>query len=187
MDVFGCYSLLSGNKYWTQGGLHEVQKKFKPHWLGVYVDLHVILQCGFCRYFWTVTCVFYARCAGQVSFSFPFQRAVMHIRRTRSTSRVTWIILYFNSFYLKQNQRIFYLKQNQRIFQIILLIFYFEYPLKTWGNPFFATYRSFHKPKPMEQFGDSDLKFQKFTLKVEFFFLLVDLETSQSERHFFEI
>ena len=46
------------------------------------------MQFDFCRYFWTVTCVFYARRAGQVSFSFPFQRAVIHIRRKRSTSRL---------------------------------------------------------------------------------------------------
>ena len=30
------------------------------------------------------------------------------------------------------------------------MIFYFEYPLKTWGNPFFAAYRSLHKPKPKD-------------------------------------
>ena len=36
------------------------------------------------------------------------------------------------------------------LLQLIWLIFYFEYPLKTWGNPFFATCCSLHKPKPKD-------------------------------------
>ena len=30
--------------------------------------------------------------------------------------------------------------KSKDFLQLILMIFYFEYPLKTWGNPFFATY-----------------------------------------------
>ena len=69
-----------------------------------------------------------------------------------------YIILYFNSpRRIKSEdflQFIFFHSPHRPkpkdFLQLILLIFYFEYPLKTWGNPFFTTYRSLHKPKPKD-------------------------------------
>ena len=63
--------------------------------IGGYIDFNVILWCGFCRYFWTVTCLFYARRADRPFSLFRSSTQSCIIRRTRSTSRVTRYILYY--------------------------------------------------------------------------------------------
>ena len=62
------------------------QRQFLTGWLKLrlkniesYIDFNVILQWEFCRHFCIVTCLFYARRAGQASFSLSLQRAVMNL------------------------------------------------------------------------------------------------------------
>ena len=81
------------------------QRQLQTGWLKLrlkniesYIDFNVILQWEFCRYFWIVTCLFYARRAGQASFSFSLQRAVMHLYLYYIYIYIIFIfILYFNA------------------------------------------------------------------------------------------
>ena len=51
-------------------------------------------------------------------------------------------MIFGNSFFFCSPHR----SKPKEFLQFILLIFYFGYPLKIRGYPFFATYRSLHKP-----------------------------------------
>ena len=97
---------------------------------------------------YNIISVFYARRTGTASH--PFQGAVMHyiilyyIILYYIIIILYYIILYFNSscrINSKDFLQFIFFRSPHRpkpkdFLQFIFLIFYFEYPLKTWGNPF---------------------------------------------------
>ena len=110
------------------------------------IDFNVISQCRFCQYFWAVTCVFYARRADRPFslFRSSAQSFILYFNVPRKTKQEDFLqFIFFHSPHKHK-------PKPKDFLQLILLIFYFEYPLKTWGNPFFTTYRSLHKPKPKD-------------------------------------